>query len=141
MSSFIYNSAKLRLLQRSFDFENDSFKVALLTSSYSPDKDVHEFFADVTNEVSGTNYTAGGKTLQNILLSQDDANDRAILDADNLVWSVATLVARAAVIYKDTGSAATSPLLAYIDFEEDLEAAGEDFILQWNQDGIFGLAE
>jgi hypothetical protein len=141
MSSFIYNSAKLRLLQRNFDFENDDFKVALVTATYSADKDAHEFFTDVTSESSGTNYTAGGKALENIVLSQDDANDRAILDADNLVWSVATLVARAAVIYKDTGSAATSPLLAYVDFDEDLETAGEDFILQWHEEGILGLGE
>ena len=141
MSSFIYNSAKLRILQGVFDFTSDEFKVALVASAYSPDKDAHEFFVDLTNEVTGTNYTSGGKVLQNILLSQDDENDRAILDADNLVWAVATFTARAAVIYKNTGSAATSPLLAYIDFDEDLEAAGEDFILQWHQDGIMSLGE
>ena len=141
MSSFIYNSAKLRLLQGAFDFTSDQFKVALVTSAHSPDKDTHEYFADLTNEVTGTNYTSGGKVLQNIVLSQDDENDRAILDADNLVWSVATFTARAAVIYKNTGSAATSPLLAYIDFDEDLEATGEDFILQWHEDGILALGE
>jgi hypothetical protein len=141
MPSIIYNSAKLRILQGEFDFINDDFKVALVTTAYTPDKDAHEFFSDISNEVSGTNYTAGGKALANISLSQDDANDRAILDADDLVWSVASFTARAAVIYKSTGSAATSPLLAYIDFEEDLEAAGEDFILQWHADGIFAVGE
>lgn len=141
MPSFLYNSAKLRILQRTFDFANDDFKVALVTSAYAPDKDAHQYFANITNEVTGTNYAAGGKVLENIALSQDNANDRAILDADNLAWSVASFTARAAVIYKDTGSAATSPLLAYIDFEEDLEAAGEDFLLQWHEDGIFSLGE
>jgi len=141
MASFLYNSAKLRILQRDFDFANDEFKVALVTAAYAPDKDTHEFFADITNEVSGANYIASGSALENIVLSQDDENDRAILDADNLVWSVASFTARAAVIYKNTGSAATSPLLAYIDFEEDLEAAGEDFILQWHEDGIIALGE
>lgn len=141
MSSFIYNSAKLRILQRDFDFVNDEIKVALVTAAHVPDKDVHEYFADITNEVSGTGYTAGGQALENITLAEDDANDRAILDADNLIWSVASFTARAAVIYKNTGTAATSPLLAYIDFEEDLEAAGEDFILQWHEDGILALGE
>lgn len=141
MSSFIYNSAKLRILQGAFDFASDEFKVALVTSLYAPDKDTHEFFSHLTHEVAGTNYTAGGKVLQNLALSRDDLNDRAILDADNLVWSVATFNARAAVIYQATGAPASSPLLAYIDFEEDLEAAGEDFILQWHEDGIISLGE
>lgn len=141
MPSFLYNSAKLRILQRTFDFANDDFKVALVTSAYAPDKDAHEFFTDLTNEVIGTGYTAGGQTLENIVLSQDDANDRAILDADDLAWSVASFTARAAVMYKDTGASATSPLLAYVDFEEDLEAAGEDFLLLWHEDGIIALGE
>ncbi len=141
MPSFLFNSAKLRILQGGFDFSNDEFKIALVTAAYAPDKEAHEFYAHITNEVSGTGYTAGGQTLENITLAQDDQNDRAILDADNLAWSVASFTARAAVIYKDTGSAATSPLLAYIDFEEDLEAAGEDFLLQWHEDGILALGE
>lgn len=141
MASFLYNSAKLRFLQRAFDFDNDELKVALVTAVYIPNKDADEYFSDITNEVNGTNYTAGGKVLENITLSQDNENDRAILDADNLAWSVASFTARAAIIYKNTGSAATSPLLAYIDFEEDLEAAGEDFLLQWHEDGILGLGE
>ena len=141
MPSFLYNSAKFRLLQGTFDFANDTFKVALLTSAYAPDKDAHQYFADIDHEVSGSGYIAGGKAVENIALSQDDANDRAILDADDLAWSVASFTARAAVVYKDTGSAATSPLLAYIDFEEDLEANGEDFLLLWHEDGIIALGE
>lgn len=141
MLSFIYNSAKLLLLQGAFDFAADEFKVALVTAAYVPDKDAHSHFAQVTGEVSGTNYSAGGRALENITLSGDGQNDRAILDAGDLVWPVASFTARAAVIYQDTGSAAASPLLAYIDFEEDLEAAGEDFLLKWHEDGILALGE
>lgn len=141
MSSFIYNAAKLCILQSDFDFANDDFRVALVTAAYVPDKDAHEFFVDITDEVSGINYTAGGKALENIALSADNENDRAVLDADDLVWSVASFTAKAAVIYKATGDPASSPLLAYIDFEEDLEATGEDFLLQWHSDGIAALGE
>lgn len=141
MTSFLYNSAKLRLLQGEFDFVNDVLKVALVTAAYAADQDAHEFFADVTHEVSGSGYTAGGKPLQNKTVTQDDDNDAAIFDADDLSWTVATFVARAAVIYKDSGSPATSPLLAYIDFEEDIEAAGEDFLLRWHENGILTLGD
>jgi hypothetical protein len=141
MPSFLYNSAKLRILQGAIDFASDEFKVALITADYVADIDDHEFFADVAHEINGTGYTAGGKVLQNKTLTRDDANDAVIFDADDLSWTVATFTARAAVIYKDTGSAATSPLLAYIDFEDDLEAAGEDFNIEWHEDGILTLGD
>jgi len=35
----------------------------LTTSSYSPAKDTHDFKDYVTNEVTGTGYSAGGATL------------------------------------------------------------------------------
>ena len=43
-------------------FTSDTFKVMLTTSSYTEDKDAHDFRNDVTNEVTGTGYTAGGNT-------------------------------------------------------------------------------
>ncbi|MEX1247551.1 MAG: hypothetical protein WEA61_03650 [Anaerolineales bacterium] len=141
MTSILYNSAKLRILQGDLDFENDEFKVALFSSAYIANQDAHEFFADLTNEVSGSGYTAGGKILQNKALIRDDDNDVVVFDAGDLSWTVATFTARAAVIYKGTGSPATSPVLAYIDFEEDLEAAGEDFLLQWHENGILTLGD
>lgn len=141
MASFLYNSAKLRILQGDLDFENDEFKVALVTAAYAADQDAHQFFTDLSAEVNGSGYTAGGKVLQNAALTRDDANDLVVFATDNLSWTVAAFIARAAVIYKNTGSPATSPLLAYIDFEEDLEAAGEDFLLQWHANGILTLGD
>ena len=83
MSSFIYNKGKVALLDGSVDLDDDTIKVVLVTASYTPDKADDEFLADVTNEVSGTGYTAGGKPLANVQLIQDDAYDRVIVDADD----------------------------------------------------------
>ena len=141
MSSFLYNAAKLRMLQGGFDLENEAFKVALVTSDYIADQDAHAYYADLSAEVVGPGYTAGGKDLGAPVLSRDDDNDLAVLSADSLIWTVATFVARAAVIYQDSGDPASSPLLAYIDFEEDLESEGEDFLLQWHADGILTLGD
>lgn len=38
-------------------------KCMLTTSAYTPDQDTHENKGQVTNEVSGSGYTAGGATL------------------------------------------------------------------------------
>lgn len=141
MISYLYNAGKVALLRGQIDLAGGAIKVALVTSDYVVDKDNHDFFNDITNEVSGTGYTAGGKALAGAAVSQDNANDRAVFDANDLVWSVATFTARAAVLYKSTGSAATSPLIAFIDFGEDRSVSGEDFSIVWHQDGILYLGE
>lgn len=141
MSSLIFNGAKEALLNGDFDFSSDDLKVALVTDGYTPDIDADEFFDDVDNEVSGTGYSSGGKSLANVAIGRDDANDRAFLDADDLTWPLATFTARAAVIYQNTGTPSTSRLLAYVDFDEDKISSGQDFTIEWHANGIFYLGE
>lgn len=123
----------------SIDLDTDTIKVALVTSSYTPDQDAHDFFNDVTNEVSATGYTAGGATLANKAVTQDNTDNEGVFDADDVTWSSSSIVARGAVIYKDTGSAATSPLIAYIDFGSDQTSSSGDFTISWNSEGIINL--
>ncbi len=141
MVNLIYNKGKTEILNGAIDLLTDTIKVALVTSSYSPNKDTHDYFDDVTNEVSGTGYTAGGKALANKSVTQDDTNDRAEFDTDDVTWTVSTITARAVVLYKDSGTASTSPLLAYIDFGDDYTTLGEDFTVEWDTEGILYLGE
>ena len=48
MADVIYNSFKANIMNGSIDLDTDTIKVALVTSSYTPDQDAHEDFADVT---------------------------------------------------------------------------------------------
>ena len=141
MANLIYNRSKQGLLQGDFDLGNggDTIKVALVTSSYTPDIDTHEDFADINNEVSGDGYDAGGATLANQAVTKDNTDDEGVLDADNVTWSGADFTARRAIIYKDTGTPGTSLLIAAIDFGEDKTASGGDFVISWNAEGIINL--
>ncbi len=141
MANLIFNKGKTEILNGGIDLLSDTLKCALVTASYAPDKDAHDFFDDVTDEVSGTGYTAGGKTLANNAVNQDNTNDRAEFDADDVIWTVSTLTARAAVLYKDTGTPGASPLIAYIDFGSDYITSGTDFTIEWDAEGIFYLGE
>jgi hypothetical protein len=140
MADVIYNSFKVKIADGNIDLNSDTIKVALVTSGYTPDQDAHDFFNDVTNEVSGTGYSAGGETLANATMTQDNTNNRGKFDADDVTWATSTITARGAVIYKSTGTASTSPLIAYIDFGSDKSSSASNFTIQWHADGILTLS-
>lgn len=110
------------------DFDVDTIRITLHTATYSPNRDTHEFCSDLTNEVAaGGGYSTGGKTLTTVVAGYDSTGHFAYVDADDPLWTAATLTARYAVMAKWTGSAATSPLIAYADFGADQSPAGIDF--------------
>jgi hypothetical protein len=126
MASLIYNSAVDDLARNAIDFDTDTFKIMLVTSSYTPNKDTHDRRDDVTNEVTGAGYTAGGATSA-CTVTKDTANDKVTLGFASVSWASATVTARGAVIYKSTGTASADPLVAYIDFVNDVASNGGTF--------------
>ena len=63
-----------------------------------------------------------------------------VFDADDVTDASFTGTFRYAIIYKSTGTAATSPLIAYIEFPTDRAYSAETLLIQWNSTGIFYLA-
>ena len=126
MASLIYNSAVDDLAKGAIDFDTDTFKIMLVTSSYTPNKDTHDRRDDVTNEVTGTGYTAGGVTSV-CTVTKYTANDIVTISFASVSWASATITARGAVIYKSTGTASADPLVAYIDFVNDVASNGGTF--------------
>lgn len=140
MADIIYNSFKAKIMNGSIDLDTDTIKVMLVTSTYTPNQDTHDFKDDVTNEVSGTGYTAGGATIANDSVAVDTTDNEGVYDGDDVTWATSTITARAAVLYKDTGTASTSPLICYLDFGSDQSSSAGDFTIQWNAEGILNLA-
>jgi hypothetical protein len=127
MASLIYNSAIDDMASGAIDFDSNSFKALLVTSSYSPNKDTHDKRNDVTNEVSGTGYTAGGVTTA-CTVTKDTANDRVTLQFAAVSWAASTITARALVIYKSLGGASSADaLVAYNDFGSDVSSTAGTF--------------
>ena len=140
MADIIYNSFKAKIMDGSIDLDTDTIKVALVTSTYTPDQDVHDFFDDVTNEVTGTGYTAGGASLASKAVTVDTTDNEGVFDAADVTWATSTITARGAVIYKSTGTASTSALICYLDFTTDKTSSAGDFTIAWNAEGILNLA-
>lgn len=129
MASLIYNSCVEDLANNNIDFGADTFRVMLVTSSYTPDKDLHDKRDDVTNETSGTGYTAGGKTIA-CNVSRNNATDRVVITFDAASWNSATFGAAGAVYYKSRGGASSADeLIAYADFGGTVTATNDTFAL------------
>lgn len=106
----------------------DTIKVALTTSSYTPNQDVDEVFSDISNEVTGTGYTAGGRVLTSVAISYTAGTNTVAIDCDDITWATSTITARRAVFYKWTGTASTSPLIGWQDAGSDQSSSGGNFV-------------
>jgi len=127
MASLIYNSAIDEMARGDIDFDTNTFKALLVTSTYTPNKDTHDFRDDVTNEVTGTGYTAGGVTSA-VTVTKDTANDKVTIQFGAVSWASSTITARALVIYKSRGGASSADeLIAYNDFGSDVASSGGTF--------------
>jgi hypothetical protein len=133
----LYGKAILSLFNSEMDWDSDSWKCMLTTSGYSPDQDVHDYKDDVSSEVSGTGYTAGGATLANKTITYTAGTNTIKLDADDVSWPGSTITARTAVVYDDTpATAATKPLLCYQQSDADVSSTAGTFSVVWNASGI-----
>lgn len=118
-----------------------TLKVALVTSAYVPNQNTHEFFSDVSGQVAGSNYTAGGSVLASVTCTMDAAGLVTLDAADPspfLQHASGFSNARRAILYFDTGTTGTSRLMAYsADFGADIGNVALDLTLSLNAAGIY----
>ena len=128
MASLIYNSAIDEMARGDIDFDTNTFKAMLVTNSYTPNKDTHEFRDDVTNEAPATgNYVAGGET-STVTVTKNTANDRVTIQFGAVSWSSSTITARGCVYYKSRGGASSADeIVAYADFGSDVSSSSGTF--------------
>jgi len=140
MADVIYNAFKKYIMNGSIDLDTDTINVMLVTDAYSPDQDTHEYRDDVTNEVSGTGYSAGGSALAGKAVTADNTDNEGVFDANDLAWSTSTITARGAVLYKARGGASSADeLICYINFGSDKISTAGTFTIAWNAEGILNL--
>ena len=117
ISQAMCTSFKKELLEAVHNFKNsggDTFKIALYTSSASLGAATTAYSA--TNEISGTGYTAGGKTLT-LSTSATSTETTAYVSFATVSWADSIITARGALIYRSSG--AGNPSIAVLDFGAD----------------------
>ncbi len=139
VSARVYGGFLQSLANKEIDLDTDTIKVMLVTSAYTPSQDTHRYKSSITNEASGTGYTAGGATLT-VSVAYNDSTNTLTLDANDVAWNSSTITARYGVPYDASpGSDATRPLIAYIDFGEDVSTTSGTFQITWSSSGIVTL--
>ena len=140
MPNAIFNSFKRDIANGSINLATDAVKIMLVGSAYTPNIDTHTKRSDVTNEVSGTGYTAGGIALVNKTVTMNTTSDKGVFDADDITLSNATITARGAVLYKARGGVSSADeLIAYLDFGADITSTAGNFNIAFDANGIITI--
>ena len=124
MANALYGKGREKFLTGDIAWDTDNIKVSLVdTGTYTVVIDTHEFYSDLSGVVGNS----GNLASKTVALGVADA-------ADVTFSSVTGSSAEALVIWKDTGVAATSPLIAYIDTATNLPVTpnGGDVTVAWD---------
>lgn len=133
MPDLVVNAYKVAMLDADIDWLADDITGMLLDNVHTTDIDNQQFIDDISaNEVAGTGYDAGGKSLTGKTTTQDNTNNRGVGDANDLTWTGSTLTGRYLAIYKNTGTPGTSPIIGIYDFVTDRSSSASDFTFQAN---------
>lgn len=126
MANALYDLARQKFLNADIDWTADDIKVVLVDAAdYTVNLATHEFLSDVPGGARVA--TSGNLASKTSTAGVADA-------ADVTLTAVTGDPSEALVIYKDTGSAATSPLIAYIDTATGLPVTpnGGDITIAWD---------
>jgi len=121
----IYGLAFKSAFNKEIDWDSDTIKAVLVSASYTPNQDTHQYASSLTNELTDASYSR--KTMTSKAFLYDGSTNKFALDCADFGWTALTGTFRY-MVYIDTQTAsdATSPLVAYVDFGADQVAAAQD---------------
>ena len=102
------------IVQGGQNLSSNTLKMALYTAYATLNQDTTAYTTD--NEVVGTGYTAGGRTITGVTITTDSATNTVYINFNNVSWPGASFTARGALIYNSTQS---NKSIAVLDFGSD----------------------
>ena len=110
-----------------------TLKLAFMATTYTPNEETHQYWSDVSSSIaSGTTTQTVSGTAVNI----DTTNDRVEIDCDNVTETPVTTTTNKVVLFMDTGTPATSPLILCADINSTLPPVNDDLTLTVNEEGL-----
>ena len=131
ITTAICNSYKQELLE-GVHASTDTYKIALFTSSATLSASTTAY--STSNEVSGTGYNAGGKTLTGYVSGLSGST--AYITFDDPSWSNSTITARGCLIYNSSKS---NKAVAAFDFGSDVISVSGTFTIDLPAAGASAL--
>lgn len=129
MASVVYDSFLADVFSGAANTSH-SYKAMLTTSSYTEDRGAHSKRSSVTNEVSGTGYSAGGVAVT-LTASLNTTTHKLTLTIGSATWSSSTITARKLVVFRARGGASSADeLVCCVDNGTDLVSSSST--MQWN---------
>lgn len=139
MASFNFTNIAKHLAKADIDWDVATFKVMLVssvptTTDTTGNQDTWEFRAAVTNEITGTGYSSGGIAQAFTLNALTLVGGKQTITWTNITngWTTATFSAVGAIIYLNTGNAATDILLHFVDFGGTVSCTNGNFSITYS---------
>ena len=131
ITSAICNSYKKELLD-GVHAAADTYKIALFTDAATLGAATTAYAT--TNEITGSGYTAGGKSLTGFATGLDGST--AYLTFTDIAWTSATITARGCLIYNSSKS---NKAVAAFDFGGNISSTNGDFTVDFPGTGATSL--
>lgn len=124
MANKFYPLGKEKMLLGQINWASDTIKAALVSNTYTY-SDAHEFLDSIQPFLLGAAQTLTSKTITAGVFDADDVTFAALAAGSTI---------KAVVLYKDTGNATNSPLLAYLDNVTGfpMPTFGGDVVVPWS---------
>lgn len=126
MANILFDLGRQKFLEGSVAWLTDNIKVVLVDSgAYTVNLATHEFLSDV----------AGGARIATSGNLASKTSTAGVADAADVTLAAVTgAVSEYLIVYKDTGTAATSPLLLFVDTAGGLPVTpnGGDVLISWD---------
>ena len=110
-----------------------TLKLAFMATSYTANAETDQFWSDVSASI------ASGTTVQTVsgtAITVDTTNDRVEIDISDLTETPVTATTDQVVLYMDTGTPSTSPLILNAALTTTLNPVGGDLTLTVNVEGL-----
>lgn len=139
MASFNFTNIARHLAKADIDWDTATFKVLLVssiptTTDTTGNQDVWDARSAVTNEITGTGYTAGGIAQAFTLNALTLVGGKQTITWTNITngWTTSTFSAVGAIIYLNSGAAATDYLLHFVDFVGTVSCTAGNFSITYS---------
>jgi hypothetical protein len=127
MSNALYDKGRQAFLEGGIAILTDNIKAVLInTAGYTVNLATHQYLSDIP---------AGGRTATLATNMGTKTSTAGVFNAANITFPAVTgVVSQAVVLFKDTGTATTSPLICYIDNATGLPVTpnGGDITVNWD---------